>query len=171
MGDIINATYISPELEAADRRFMEQAFELSEQCPPTDTAYSVGAVIVGADGTVLATGYSRETDPKVHAEEAALLKLGDTSLQGATLYSTLEPCSKRVSCSQSCTQWIIANGGIARVVYAVAEPLFMQDCQGDELLRAAGLTVRVMNNADYEYAARFRRLNAPTFAKFEEDSK
>jgi 5-amino-6-(5-phosphoribosylamino)uracil reductase len=171
MGDIIVATYLAPALEAADRRFMEQAFALSEQCPPIDSAYSVGAVIVGTDGRVLATGYSWETDNKVHAEEAAFIKLGDTPLQGATLYSTLEPCSKRVSRPKSCTQWIIDNGGITRVVYALPEPLFMQDCQGDELLRQAGLTVRAMDNSRYDYAARFRRLNAATFAKFVEDSK
>ena len=59
---------------AADRRFLRQAIELSRRCPPSDTAFSVGAVLVEAGGAVLATGFSRESDPHDHAEEAALAK-------------------------------------------------------------------------------------------------
>lgn len=167
MGDVIAANYISPELEAADRRWMDRAFELSHQCPPVDAAYCVGAVLVGRDGQLIATGYSRETDDKVHAEEVVLAKSGGMQLEGATIYSTLEPCSKRVSRPKSCAQQILGTKGIARVVYALPEPLFLQDCQGDEMLRAAGLTVRVMHDPAYGYEAQFRELNAATFARFE----
>ena len=34
----------------ADRKWMELAIELAHQCPPKESAYSVGAVIVGDDG-------------------------------------------------------------------------------------------------------------------------
>ena len=56
--------------------------------------FAVGAIVVAADGTALATGYSREISPHNHAEEAALAKLapGDPRLDGATLFSSLEPC-------------------------------------------------------------------------------
>jgi diaminohydroxyphosphoribosylaminopyrimidine deaminase / 5-amino-6-(5-phosphoribosylamino)uracil reductase len=126
-----------------DERWMTLAVELAGKCPPSDSAYSVGAVIVGRDGIEIARGYSREDDPKVHAEESALAKLdpGDPRLAGATIYSTLEPCSQRKSRPRTCTQLILATG-IARVVIAWREPdLFVADCQGCELLAQAGRTV------------------------------
>ena len=79
----------------------------------------------------------------MHAEESALNKLdaSDPRLPGATIYSTLEPCSQRKSRPLSCTQLILA-AGIGRVVIAWREPsLFVADCQGAELLEAAGVTV------------------------------
>lgn len=129
--------------EPDDERWMTAAVGLAWQCPPSEAAYSVGAVIVAADGTPLSGGYSREDDPHVHAEEAALAKLGagDPRLTGATIYSTLEPCSVRKSRPRSCTELIIASG-ISRVVMAWREPsLFVADCQGYELLQQAGLAV------------------------------
>ena len=123
---------------------MRLAVSLAWQCPPSDTAFSVGAVIVDADGAELSRGFSREGgDPEVHAEEAALGKLspGDPRLAGATIYSTLEPCSQRKSRPRTCTELIIA-AGLWRVVIAWREPaLFVADCQGYELLSRAGLTV------------------------------
>jgi len=136
---------------------MELAIELAWQCPPSEGAYSVGAVIVGADGAELTRGFSREgDDPHVHAEEAALGKLadGDPRLAGSTLYSTLEPCSWRKSRPRSCTELILETRsaglagptgrapGLSRVVIAWREPsLFVADCQGAELLAQAGLEV------------------------------
>ena len=123
---------------------MRLAVSLAWRCPPSDTAFSVGAVIVDADGAELSRGFSREGgDPEVHAEEAALGKLspGDPRLAGATIYSTLEPCSQRQSRPRTCTELIIA-AGLRRVVIAWREPaLFVADCQGYELLSGAGLTV------------------------------
>ncbi len=129
-------------MTAGDLDLMRQAIELSRQCPPAAGAYSVGAVITGAHGHVIATGYSRETDAAVHAEESALIKAqGDSRLVGATMYTTLEPCSKRASRPTTCTQWIL-DSGITRVVLAWREPaLFVADCQGVELLTEAGLSV------------------------------
>jgi len=127
-----------------DERWMRVAVQLAWLCPPSDTAYSVGAVIVGADGPELSRGFSRENgDPHVHAEESALGKLAadDPRLRGATIYSTLEPCTRRKSRPRSCTQLIIA-AGLARVVIAWREPsLFVADCQGVELLEQSGLSV------------------------------
>jgi diaminohydroxyphosphoribosylaminopyrimidine deaminase / 5-amino-6-(5-phosphoribosylamino)uracil reductase len=127
-----------------DDRWMRLAIDLAWQCPPAPTAYSVGAVIVAQNGTELSRGFSREgDDPHAHAEESALGKLspGDPRLPGATIYSTLEPCSQRKSRPRTCTELIIASG-IRRVVIAWREPaLFVADCQGYELLQQAGLTV------------------------------
>ncbi|MFD4483237.1 deaminase [Streptomyces sp. NPDC058471] len=126
-----------------DVRWMRRAIELAGLCPPAAGAYSVGAVIVGADGSELAAGYSREADPREHAEEAALSKLpaNDSRLAGATIYSTLEPCSQRSASRTPCAQRII-KAGIPRVVIAWREPsLFVDDCIGYEQLREAGVAV------------------------------
>jgi diaminohydroxyphosphoribosylaminopyrimidine deaminase / 5-amino-6-(5-phosphoribosylamino)uracil reductase len=147
--------------EDDDERWMRLAVELAWLCPPSETAYSVGAVIVGADGNEVSRGYSREGgDPVVHAEESALGKLaaGDPRLAGATVYSTLEPCSQRKSRPRTCTQLIIASG-IRRVVIAWREPgLFVADCQGAELLTEAGLDVTEMPAFAAQAAAPNRHL-------------
>lgn len=125
------------------RFWMHHAIGLARLCPPSPTAFSVGAVVVGSDGVELAHGYSRETDPKVHAEESALNKLGaDPRLRQATLYSTLEPCSWRASADRlPCTDRILA-AGLARVVIAWREPAtFVDDCVGVEKLRDHGVEV------------------------------
>ena len=144
-----------------DERWMRVAGELAWRCPPSGNAYSVGAVIVGADGAEVSRGYSREGgDPVVHAEESALgmLAAGDPRLAGATIYSTLEPCSQRKSRPRSCTQLIIESG-IRRVVIAWREPsLFVADCQGVELLAQAGLAVVELPSLTAEAAAPNRHL-------------
>jgi pyrimidine deaminase RibD-like protein len=128
----------------ADERWMREAIGLAWRCPPSETAFSVGAIVVDAAGNELSRGFSREGgDPAAHAEEAALGKLaaGEPRLAGATVYSTLEPCSQRKSRPRTCTELIIA-AGVARVVIAWREPaLFVANCQGVELLAEAGLEV------------------------------
>jgi diaminohydroxyphosphoribosylaminopyrimidine deaminase / 5-amino-6-(5-phosphoribosylamino)uracil reductase len=156
-------TVVRPEAALTgqdDARWMRLAVELAWLCPPSDTAYSVGAVIVAADGTELSRGFSRESDPVVHAEESALGKLGpgDPRLPGATIYSTLEPCSQRKSRPRSCTELIIASG-IRRVVIAWREPsLFVADCHGYELLEQAGLEVTELPAFSEQAAAPNRHL-------------
>ncbi|MEU5789056.1 deaminase [Micromonospora purpureochromogenes] len=125
---------------AFDRRWLQDAIDLSRRCPPKATAYAVGAIVVGGDGIELARGYSRETDPQVHAEESALARLRGVDLSGATIYSSLEPCSVRQHRSPTCTSLILA-AGIRRVVLAMREPPIFVDCQGFELLAAAGVEV------------------------------
>lgn len=122
----------------ADLHWLRQAIELSCRCPPSATAFSVGALIVDEEGTVIADGWSRRDDPHVHAEEAALSGLGVHP--GATIYSSLEPCSTRASRPRSCTELILASG-LRRVVFAWREPAIFVDCDGAERLREAGLTV------------------------------
>ncbi|MFF1820591.1 dCMP deaminase [Kribbella sp. NPDC058245] len=125
-----------------DRYWLEQAIELSRSCPPLESAFSVGAIILDASGQTISTGYSRETGLRDHAEEVAINKLAadDPRLPGSTIYSTLEPCSKRSSHPRTCTELIIA-AGITRVVMAWREPSIFVDCEGVELLTAAGLEV------------------------------
>jgi diaminohydroxyphosphoribosylaminopyrimidine deaminase/5-amino-6-(5-phosphoribosylamino)uracil reductase len=133
---------MSTDRAARDRCYLRDAIDLAARCPPSRSAFSVGALIVDVAGTVLATGYSRETDPRDHAEEAALAKLPAThpALREATLYSSLEPCSTRASRPRSCTELILATP-IPRIVFAWREPNLFADCQGAELLHAAGREV------------------------------
>jgi diaminohydroxyphosphoribosylaminopyrimidine deaminase/5-amino-6-(5-phosphoribosylamino)uracil reductase len=125
---------------ADDRRWLRAAIELSHRCSPVDTAYSVGAIVVGPDGHELARGYSRESDAVAHAEEAALAKLRGASLTGSTLYTSMEPCSVRRSRLVTCTQLILA-AGLRRVVFALREPPRLADCEGAELLHAQGVEI------------------------------
>ena len=130
------------EATGADWAWLAQAIDLSRRSPPSPSAFAVGAVVVAADGTVLATGYSRETSPHNHAEEAALAKLqpGDPRLDGATLYSSLEPCRARASRPTPCAELIIA-AGLRRVVIAWLEPPVFAAGGGAAMLREAGISV------------------------------
>ena len=75
-----------------------------------------GAVVV-RDGTVLATGVNtevRDVDPTAHAEVAAVRnacrQLGTRFIEGATIYSSCEPCAICVG--------VAAAAGVTRIVYA-----------------------------------------------------
>jgi diaminohydroxyphosphoribosylaminopyrimidine deaminase/5-amino-6-(5-phosphoribosylamino)uracil reductase len=125
----------------ADLRWLREAIELSRRSPPSETAFSVGAVLVSDAGQVIATGYSRELDPKDHAEEVALARAADDPrLARATLYSSLEPCLSRASRPRSCAELIVA-AGVPRVVIAWLEPPLFTAGGGAARLRSAGVTV------------------------------
>ncbi|WP_406008113.1 dihydrofolate reductase family protein [Streptomyces sp. NBC_00637] len=140
---------------AADRHWLALACALAADCPPSRTAFSVGAVIVASDGTELARGHSREAgDPVVHAEEAALAKLdpADPRLPTATVYSSLEPCARRSSRPAPCAR-LILDAGVRRVVTAWREPdTFVTEADGTGLLTAQGVDVLVL--PEYEERAK-----------------
>jgi 5-amino-6-(5-phosphoribosylamino)uracil reductase len=138
---------------AVDRHWLGAAIEQARRCPPSRTAFSVGAVIVDAAGREISRGYSRESDPVVHAEESALAKVdpADPRLAGATIYSSLEPCSLRKSRPAPCAE-LIRAAGIPRVVYAWREPVLFVDGHGAEELAGAG--VEVVQIADLADEAR-----------------
>ncbi len=126
----------------SDLRWLSAAIELSRRCPPSDSAYAVGAIVVDGAGRQVAAGYSREHDPADHAEEVALagLPAGAVDLSRATMYTSLEPCSVRVSRARTCTELILA-AGLRRVVFALREPPILADCRGAEMLASAGVEV------------------------------
>jgi tRNA(adenine34) deaminase len=81
----------------------------------------VGAVVVGADGTVLARAGNRTcelNDPTAHAEMLAVREacaaLGSERLTGADLYVTLEPCPM---CATA-----ISFARIRRLYFGAADP-------------------------------------------------
>jgi len=140
----------------ADRHWLAAAIDLSRRCPPSRTAFSVGAILVGAAGEVIATGYSRELDPRDHAEEVALRRAaGPAAATGgardatsgsaadlglATLYSSLEPCLSRASRTVSCAE-LVAAAGLRRVVIAWREPPLFVPGGGTAWLADRGVTV------------------------------
>lgn len=141
----------------ADRHWLRRAVELAGLCPPSGDAFCVGAVIVAADGTEIARGHSRDTDGAVHAEESALARAGDDPrLQGATIYSSLEPCGERRSRPTPCANLII-DAGIGRVVYAWSEPPdFVDRPVGAVVLAEAGVETVQVPDIDEPYLRRPR---------------
>lgn len=125
-----------------DEELLRRAIALAGNCPPSDTAYSVGAVLADAAGRVLAEGWSRSGDPRDHAEEAALRAVdpADPRLSGATLYTSLEPCGVRASRPRPCAD-LVAATPIPRAVFAWREPSDLAPGGGAGTLTAAGRTV------------------------------
>jgi riboflavin biosynthesis pyrimidine reductase/pyrimidine deaminase RibD-like protein len=125
---------------APDDRHLAEACVLTERCPPSGSAFSVGCVVVADDGSVLGSGWSRRAHPLDHAEEGVLRELaGDPRLPGATLYSSLEPCGQRASRPDSCAT-LIERAGISRVAYAWREPPeFVALPSGIDQLERAGI--------------------------------
>ena len=81
-----------------DQRYLARAIELSREHMDQGAGGPFGAVVV-RDGKVLAEGWNRVTsakDPTAHAEVTAIRRaceaVGDHSLEGATLYTSCEPC-------------------------------------------------------------------------------
>ncbi len=141
-GDMAVLHYVfHPEPDEADRKLLAEAVELSRCSVPCPTCYRVGCIIVTADGRRY-EGYTHETGPAEHAEEEAIAKaLADgASLNGAALYTSLEPCSNRASKPESCCALILRHG-IGKVVYALAEPPCLADCRSSALLRRNGVEV------------------------------
>ncbi|MFE9771013.1 dihydrofolate reductase family protein [Streptomyces sp. NPDC005931] len=149
---------------AADHHWLALACELAAECPPSRTAFSVGAVVVAADGTELARGYSREGgDAVAHAEEAALAKVDPTDprLATATVYSSLEPCARRASRPAPCAR-LILEAGVRRVVTAWREPdTFVAGADGTGVLVGGGATVVLLPEYEERAKAPNRHLVGP----------
>lgn len=145
VGDMAVMEY-ALRLSSEDCRIMEMALHEASKCPVSDEAYSVGAVIATTEGDLF-TGYSRETAHNNHAEEEALLKArhSGVSLAGATIYSTMEPCTTRKSKHASCSSLIIGSG-IKKVIFALYEPANFVQCEGYKMLSEAGIEVVVASH-------------------------
>ncbi|SHK66817.1 bifunctional diaminohydroxyphosphoribosylaminopyrimidine deaminase/5-amino-6-(5-phosphoribosylamino)uracil reductase RibD [Rhodothermus profundi] len=104
----------------------------------------VGAVLVGADGRVLAEGWHDQYGGP-HAErvaiETALHQHGPEALRQATLYVNLEPCA-HYGKTPPCADFILAHR-IPRVVVGMVDPFPKVAGQGIARLRAHGVQVEV----------------------------
>lgn len=134
---------LHPDRTEEDLHYLRQAIALSRRCTPCATSYRVGAVIVTRSGDRF-TGYTHETSPTHHAEQEAILKAtaAGADLHGASIYSSMEPCSTRSSEPESCSELILRHG-FSRTVFALYEPSCFVCCEGAVRLRKGGVEVRV----------------------------
>jgi tRNA(adenine34) deaminase len=99
---------------------MQQALAQARLAAELDEV-PVGAVLVDADGQLLAAGHNQPIsarDPSAHAEivtlRKAALMLDNYRLPGTTLYVTLEPCTMCVGA--------LVHARVKRLVYGATEP-------------------------------------------------
>jgi tRNA(Arg) A34 adenosine deaminase TadA len=100
---------------------MRHALALADRAEREDDEIPVGAVLVDANGQLLAEGWNRnisDNDPTAHAEIVAMrqagMRIGNHRLLGSTLYVTLEPCAM---CAMA-----MVHARVARVVFAASDP-------------------------------------------------
>lgn len=123
----------------------------------TDPNPMVGAVIV-KEGRVLGKGFHRRAGLP-HAEIEAL-HAARGSVEGATLYVNLEPCSHHGR-TPPCADAVI-KAGIKRVVCSTLDPNPLVNGRGVARLRAAGISVSIGLREDVA-----RKLNETFFLMHE----
>lgn len=128
---------------------MRRAIELSRRAHPHPNP-RVGAVILDADGRLLAEGFHlRPGEP--HAERAALAALDGPPPPGATMVVTLEPCSHHGR-TPPCTEAILESR-IEKVIVGAVDPDPRNRGVGIDILRSAGVEVVTGVAADEVEAA------------------
>ena len=130
--------------EAELRRAMRRAIDDAGNGPARGVNPQVGCVILAAqpdpatgEYSVIAEGWHRGAGTP-HAEVDALSQLPAGAAAGATAVVTLEPCN-HTGRTGPCSEALLA-AGVARVVYAVADP-GRHSGGGAERLRAGGVEV------------------------------
>ena len=155
-----------PTIAAGDHKaFMEYALDRARLSPPASTKFCVGAVLVDADkGEIISTGYSLELprdslgDPgSTHAEQCCFIKvaqkhglpeerIGEVLPKNTVLYTTMEPCNKRLSGNRTCVERILRLNRAIKIVYVgIKEPeVFVGQNMGRKRLEDAGVLVEVV---------------------------
>jgi len=111
---------------------------------------NVSAAIYSADEKLIADGFHNRTNSVDHAEVIALKKAG-AAARGATLVVSLEPCA-HTGTTPPCVDAII-EAGIAKVIYAVADPNPIA-AGGAQKLKDAGIVVEHCESAELEFVQR-----------------
>jgi len=122
--------------EVVEIAAMRRALELAARGPRSRNP-QVGSVLLSPSGEILAEGWHRGAGT-AHAEVDALSKLPEGGARGATAVVSLEPCN-HTGRTGPCAVALI-EAGVARVVYALADP-GKHSGGGAERLRAAGVAV------------------------------
>jgi diaminohydroxyphosphoribosylaminopyrimidine deaminase/5-amino-6-(5-phosphoribosylamino)uracil reductase len=122
-----------------DVEHMGRAMELAAAVRSATTPNPwVGAVLVAADGSHVIGEGATAPPGGAHAEVTALRQAGDAA-RGATLYTTLEPCSHHGR-TPPCIEAII-DAGVTRVVVGVEDPDPQVAGRGLAALAGAGIDV------------------------------
>ena len=136
-----------------DAELLDRALDLAERGRRSASPNPLVGCVIARDGRVLGEGWHRRRG-EPHAERNALDACTE-SVEGATAYVTLEPCSHHGR-QPPCADAFIA-AGIARVLCAIGDPNPEVDGRGFARLRAAGIAVEL---AGGRQEARARRQNA-----------
>ena len=123
-----------------EEKYMRRAIELAKKgSGHVNPNPRVGAVIV-RDGEIIGEGY-HECYGQLHAERNAIAnaKKRGNSLEGSTIYVTLEPCC-HYGKTPPCTEAIIEEK-IARVVVGSDDPNPLVSGKGFQMLREKGIEV------------------------------
>ncbi|KAI1173531.1 cytidine deaminase-like protein [Nemania sp. FL0916] len=154
-----------PDITAGNHEsYMRLALSLAAKSPPKPTNYRVGAVMVdSATNEVLATGYTLELPGNTHAEQCCIDKLaqryaatgthlGEALPDAVDLYTTMEPCSQRLSGNTPCVDRILAIGKRIKAVYVgVQEPdTFVSQNSSRKRLEGAGIEVLVVEGLEQD---------------------
>jgi diaminohydroxyphosphoribosylaminopyrimidine deaminase/5-amino-6-(5-phosphoribosylamino)uracil reductase len=152
-----------------DEYFIDETLRLAKKARGwTNPNPMVGAVIV-KDGQIIAKGYHKRVGFP-HAEIEAL-NAAKTSVEGATLYVNLEPCT-HYGRTPPCVDAII-QAGIKRVVCSTLDPNPKVHGRGIAKLKQAGITVLVglrekeskaLNEAFFTFYEKHRPFVAIKFA-------
>lgn len=148
----------------AHKEAMLYALKLAKKSPPKPTNFRVGAIVVRLfDNRVMAEGYTLEVPGNTHAEQCCLIKMAErhsiTVDDLATcitdhhaLYTTVEPCSKRLSGNLPCVERILLQRSWIKKVYVgVQEPgTFVHQNEGRRMLEAAGIEVILVTGLEKE---------------------
>jgi diaminohydroxyphosphoribosylaminopyrimidine deaminase/5-amino-6-(5-phosphoribosylamino)uracil reductase len=129
-----------PMYSAVDHQFMSEALaEAQKALYLAKPNPRVGCVIVKA-GEVIGRGFTQKVG-QAHAEVQAIAdaKSKGNSLEGSTVYATLEPCN-HIGRTPPCVDALIAIKP-AKVIVAMSDPNPMVAGEGLERLRAAGIEV------------------------------
>ena len=120
-----------------DVTYIRRTFELAEKgVGLTSPGAMVGAVIV-KDGQVVGEGFY--TYDGIHHAETIALNQAGTAARGATIYTSLEPCSHQGR-TPPCAKALI-EAGLMRVVTAMQDPNPEVNGRGLAMLRDAGIQV------------------------------
>ena len=144
--------------------FFKQALALAHQSLYlTAPNPRVGCVITSSYGEVIGHGHTQRAGGP-HAEVMALRDAANrgNSVEGATAYVTLEPCSHHGRTGPCCDA--LAAAGIKKVVAIHMDPNPLVAGQGFERLRAAGVEVQVLP-PEHPLAVSSRELNIGFFSR------
>ncbi len=122
---------------ASDAAMMARAMAIAEQGRAIATPNPfVGCVIVKR-GRIIGEGFTR-AGGRPHAEAEALASCTEPP-EGATVYSTLEPCAPHAHSRGPACSDLLVDAKVARVVSALHDPFEGVDGKGHTRLQEAGI--------------------------------